>query len=238
MAGQYEPFAVTADIAVFTLRGGALRVLLVQRGEEPFAGAWALPGGFLHPDEDTATAARRELAEETGVGADDGVHLEQLATYSTPDRDPRMRVVTVAYVALASHLPEPHAGTDAAGARWWPVTDLATTTDLAFDHATILDDALERVRAKLEYTTVATSFLPAQFTIPELAGVYEAVWGTPVDQPNFRRKVLAVPGFVEPTGSVRTGEPGPAPRLYRAGGAEQIVPAFRRAQITSKEPRP
>lgn len=220
----YEPFALTVDMAIFSIRDGALNVLLVRRGDDPYKGAWALPGGFVQPDEDALTAAQRELQEETNIEVG-GVHLEQLKTYTAPNRDPRMRVVSVAHVALLSHLPEPKAGDDAAEARWWSVEDL-DELPLAFDHAEVLADALERVRAKLEYTTLATEFVGDTFTLSELARVYSAVWGTELDLANFRRKVLSVDGFVEPTGeqSTTTGQP----LLYRAGSAKEVAPAFKR----------
>ena len=164
--GSFDRPSVTCDVAALTIRGGQLSVLLIERGEHPFAGAWALPRGFVRMDEDLDDAAARELAEETGLATlPDGIHLEQLRTYGTPGRDPRTRVITVAYVVFAADLPEPVAGTDAAGARWWPVADLglglgtASGTDgpeLAFDHGEILRDAVERARGKLEYTTLAS----------------------------------------------------------------------------------
>jgi 8-oxo-dGTP diphosphatase len=223
----YEPFAVTVDLAVFTLREAALHVLLVERGQPPYLGRWALPGGFVLPHESAEQAARRELAEETGLEDVSGLHLEQLRTYSEPDRDPRMRVVSVAFAALLPDPPEPHGGGDAAQARWLPY---ATTGPLAFDHDTILADAHDRVGAKLEYTCLATSFCPAEFTLGELQQVYETVWGTPLDRPNFRRKVLATPGFVEPVpGAARlTGGRGKPAALYRAGGATTLHPPLLR----------
>lgn len=226
----HEPFAVTVDLAVLTLREGALHVLLIERGQEPYAGKWALPGGFVRPDESAETAARRELAEETGldeVCATSGLHLEQLRTYSDPDRDPRMRVVSVAFAALLPDAPEPHGGGDAAQARWLPYDD---TGPLAFDHDRILADAHDRVGAKLEYTCLATSFCPPEFTLGELQQVYETVWGTGLDRPNFRRKVLATPGFVEPVpGAARlTGGRGKPAALYRAGTATALHPPLLR----------
>ncbi|GAA4782617.1 NUDIX hydrolase [Streptomyces ziwulingensis] len=214
----YEPFAVTVDLAVLTLRAGALHVLLVERGQQPYAGRWALPGGFLLPEESAEAAARRELAEETGLADVGGLHLEQLRTYSEPGRDPRMRVVSVAFTALLPDPPEPTAGSDAARARWTPYDEAGP---LAFDHGLILADARDRIAAKLEYTCLATACCPPEFTLGELRQVYEAVWGTPLDRPNFRRKVLATPGFVEPVpGAARlTGGRGKPAALYRAGPA-------------------
>ncbi|MER5518424.1 NUDIX domain-containing protein [Streptomyces sp. NPDC002763] len=230
----YEPFAVTVDLAVLTLRAGALHVLLVERGQEPYAGRWALPGGFLLPRESAETAARRELAEETGLSDVSGLHLEQLRTYSEPDRDPRMRVVSVAFTALLPDAPEPRGGGDAAQARWLPYDPALR---LAFDHDRILADGHERVGAKLEYSCLATAFCPPEFTLGELQNVYETVWGVELDRPNFRRKVLATPGFVEPVpGAARlTGGRGKPAALYRAGTAATLHPPLLRP---SREGRP
>lgn len=228
-ASAYPPFAVTVDLAVFTIRDGALSLLLVERGHDPFAGHWALPGGFIEPDEDAETAARRELAKETALG-DPQVHLEQLQTYSTPDRDPRMRVVSIAYVVLAPGLAEPTAGSDAASARWWTVEDLLDEDGprLAFDHAEIVGDALERVRSKLEYTTLAAQFVAEPFTLAELRAVYAAVWGVAPDLGNFRRKVLSTDGFVVPTDERAASSSGPRPLLFRRGPATALQPAMLR----------
>ncbi|MFE9705520.1 NUDIX domain-containing protein [Streptomyces sp. NPDC005930] len=230
----FEPFAVTVDLAVLTLRAGALHVLLVERGQEPYAGRWALPGGFLLPEESAEQAARRELAEETGLADVTGLHLEQLRTYSDPGRDPRMRVVSVAFAALLPRPPEPHGGGDAAEARWLPYE---RAEGLAFDHDRILADARERVGAKLEYTCLATAFCPDEFTLGELQQVYETVWGTALDRPNFRRKVLATPGFVEPVpGAARlTSGRGKPAAVYRAGPATALHPPLLR---TPREGRP
>jgi 8-oxo-dGTP diphosphatase len=224
---DYPPFAVAVDIAVFTLRNGTMNVLMIERGDPVAAGMTAFPGGFILPDEDADQAAHRELQEETGIGSAIPIHLEQLRTYSAPDRDPRMRVVSIAYLALAPDLPDPIAGTDARQARWLPVGE-AQAKELAFDHNRILGDALERVRARLEYTTLATTLLPRVFSIGQLREVYQAVWDQSIEPQNFRRKVLSVPGFIEPTGELRRGVPGPRAQLYRPGPATDIAPPFRR----------
>lgn len=235
---DYPPFAVTVDLVVLTIRSGRLAVLLVERAADPYAGAWALPGGFVGIEEDAEAAAWRELAEETGVERFSG-HLEQLRTYSDPGRDPRMRVVSVAHVAFAPNLPAPVAGSDASSARWWAVDDVlaegsaadpADAPALAFDHARILADGLDRVRSKLEYTTLATQFVDEPFTLSELHRVYAAVWGVEPDIRNFRRKVVGAHDFVVPT-----SEKGPAdsaggrrPLLYRRGSATTLQPAMLR----------
>ena len=228
----HPPFAVTVDLAIFTIRAGALCVLLVERGQDPFEGSWALPGGFIEPDEDAAAAAERELMEETGMEVV-RYHLEQLRTYSDPDRDPRMRVVSIAHVAFAPNLPDPEAGSDARGARWWQVEEILEDPDapqLAFDHREILTDALERVRAKLEYTTLATQFLAEPFTLAALRGVYGSVWGQAPDRAGFIRKVLSTEGFVvgQEADGGSAGSDAPRPALYRRGEATALQPALLR----------
>src|SRR4051812_26588941 len=160
----FAPVAVTVDIAILTIRASELCVLLVRRGAHPFRGAWALPGGFVGATEDLDQAAARELREETGISVD--AYLEQLHSYGAPQRDPRMRVISVAYLALVADLPGPMAGTDAAEARLWSLAELdAGRAPLAFDHRQILEDAVERARAKLEYTSLATTLVVEPFTI-------------------------------------------------------------------------
>lgn len=220
----YPPIAVTVDTAILTVRQGQLCVLLVRRGTHPYRGRWALPGGFVAPDEGLDQAARRELVEETGVC---GAHLEQLRCYGDPGRDPRMRVVSVAYLALVPDQPRPVAGTDAGDARFWPVADLGDRPRLAFDHDQILADAVDRARAKLEYSSLATTFLDEPFTIADLRRVYEAVWGVRLHPANFRRKVLSTPGLVVATGGERPTGRGWA-ELYTRGTSTQLHPPILR----------
>ncbi|WP_230973467.1 NUDIX hydrolase [Aeromicrobium terrae] len=222
---SHPPFAVTVDLVVLTIRESELCVLLVQRGEEPFSGQWALPGGFVLVDEDIEAAAYRELAEETGVS--EGLHLEQLASYGAPDRDPRMRTVSVAWLALAPELAEPVAGTDAAHAEWVPVAETGLLT-LAFDHERILADGLERARAKIEYSPLAAAFCPTEFTVGQLRKVYEAVWGHSLDPRNFHRKVTRTEGFLSETGGTSTIDGGRPAKLYRAGTRAMLNPPIRR----------
>jgi len=219
-------FSVTVDLVVLTIRDGELCALLVRRGTAPYRGRWALPGGFVQPDEDLGDAAVRELVEETGVEAAAG-HLEQLASYGAPRRDPRGRVVTVAYLALLPDLPAPTPGTDAAAAAWRPIGELRPAS-LAFDHDRILADGVERARAKLEYTPLGAAFCPPEFTIAELRTVYEAVWRTTLDPRNFHRKVTTTDGFVVLTGRSTAGERGRPAQLYRRGPAIVLYPPLLR----------
>lgn len=252
----FPPFAVTVDLVVLTVRKDALCSLVVRRGEPPYQGRWALPGGFVRDDEDLEAAAARELAEETGLRSqarDDwhagrdleqrgGAHLEQLATYGAPHRDPRMRVVSVAYLVLAPDLPSPVAGGDAHSARWTSSEvllgaveaggrDAEQSAPLAFDHDQILLDGVERARSKIEYSSLATAFCPPEFTVGELRRVYEAVWGVALDPRNFHRKVTGTPGFLVPTGGTTTRQGGRPAQLFRAGGATLLNPPMLRPEV-------
>lgn len=219
------PFVLLAvDLVIMTLRDSRLQVLLVERGVEPYKGHLALPGGFLqHVGEDIAAAARRELAEETDLDVG-SFRLEQLGVYGDPGRDPRGRVISVAYLAIAPRLPEPTAGTDAADAGWQPADRvLSGELRLAFDHQRIVADGVERARAKLEYSSLATAFCGDTFTISELQEVYEAVWGTALDPRNFYRKVQKTQGFIVPAGTRKSATGRPA-RLFRAGPQTILYP--------------
>ncbi len=228
---QEACFAVAVDLVVLTVRGTELSVLTVRRGIAPFRGRVALPGGFVLPDEDLPDAARRELLEETGI-TDDRFHLEQLATYGRPDRDPRGRVISIAYLALLPDAPQPTAGSDAAEATWRPVADLfPRPRSLAFDHHSILVDGVERARSKLEYSAIGTAFCADPFTINELREVYEAVWGRPLDPRNFHRKITSTVGFVEATGARTTRQGGRPASLYRQGSASHLHPPILRSNL-------
>lgn len=216
---------LTVDLVILTVREDLLQVLVIERAHDPYRGHSALPGGFLRAAESLREAAVRELAEETGLDGN-ALHLEQFATYGDPDRDPRGRVVTVAYLAIAPDLPIPTAGSDAHTARWIPVEKVRHT--LAFDHPQILEDAVERARTRLEHTTLATAFCPSMFTIGELRRVYEVVWGTRLDPRNFSRKVAHTDGFVIPTDTKRVLGTGRPAALYRRGPARILNPPLLR----------
>lgn len=226
---SFPAFAATVDLVVMTLNNGRLDFLAVKRGNAPFKGNWALPGGFTQVDETLDTAAERELAEETGVVSDAGF-LEQLKTYYSPGRDPRMPTVSTAYVAVLREPCVIEAGDDAADVAWLSVDDVMNgEIELSFDHIEILRDGLDRLRSKLEYTTVGAAFLPEQFTLGDLRRVYETVWGVKLHPSNFRRKVLGTKGFVLPLDS--KGIPatsGNKAALYSRGKATLLHPAILR----------
>lgn len=208
---EYERPGLTVDCVIFglDLEEETLKVMLIERDVEPFAGVWAIPGGFVRSDEMLIDAATRELEEETGIA---GVFLEQLYTFGDPERDPRGWVVSVAYYALVS--PEKHhihATTDARQARWFPVTALP---QLAFDHALILDTALARLRGKLTYAPIGFELLPQKFTIKQLQKLYEIVLGQRLDNRNFRKKIFAMDVLKE-LGEMQKGVPHRAARLYK-----------------------
>ncbi len=199
---------VSVDVVIFALRDEDLQVLLVRRKNWPYEGLWAIPGGYVGPDEALEAAAQRKLEEETGLA---DVFLEQLYTFGWPDRDPRERTITVAYfAAVPATSIVPCTADDAERVRWWSIYDLPP---LAFDHADILQYALTRLRYKLEYTAVGFELLPETFTLTELQTAYEIVLGEELDKRNFRRKILGA-DVIEATGRYRTGEGRPA-QLYR-----------------------
>jgi 8-oxo-dGTP diphosphatase len=206
---DYPRPALTVDIVVFTLRDNHLEVLLVKRGAEPFKEMWALPGGFVQMAESLEAAASRELEEETGV---QDAYLEQLYTYGDPQRDPRGRIVSVAYFSLipSGRTIRPEGGSDAASAGWFSIDNLPP---LAFDHSDILDYALRRLRYKLEYSAVGFELLPDTFTLTQIQSTYEIILGEKLDKRNFRRRILEA-NIIEPTESLHSGEGRPA-RLYR-----------------------
>ncbi|UKA50242.1 NUDIX hydrolase [Arthrobacter sp. FW305-123] len=224
--GDYPSIALTADLVVFAVSAGTLNVALVRRGGHPFKGALALPGGFVGPEESAEQAARRELAEETALDLGSlPVHLEQLATYTHPDRDPRMRVVTVAHLALLATdgtvLPEIAAGSDAAAAAWHPVHHILSSNELAFDHQAILQDGLKRLAGKMEYTTVAARLLPEEFTLTQLRTVYDAVWDTALPAGNFTRKMMP---HLTDTGRKARAATGGAPAALFTAADRHIHP--------------
>ena len=206
---EYPHPAVTTDIVIFTIRRDELKVLLIKRGLPPYEGMWALPGGFINLDESLEEGARRELVEETGVS---DVYLEQLYTFGEPDRDPRERVITVAWYALIpTDEIDIKAGSDAEGVSWIGMQELP---ELAFDHPAIIDMAYERLSAKLDYSTIAFQFMPREFTLSELQHVYEVILRERMDKRNFRKRILGL-DLIEETGKdKRDGAHRPA-RLYR-----------------------
>ncbi|WP_458107366.1 NUDIX hydrolase [Arthrobacter sp. R3-55] len=229
---DYPSIALTVDLVVFAVTDGVLNVALVRRGGHPFKDALALPGGFVGPEESAIQAAGRELADETTL--DLGrlpVHLEQLATYTSPDRDPRMRVVSVAHLALlasdGTSLPKIAAGSDAASAGWYPVHDVLRGKEMAFDHATILGDGLARLAGKMEYTTVAARLLPEEFTLTQLRTVYDAVWETTMAAGNFTRKMTP---RLHDTGRKSRGGAGGAPAALFTATDLHIHPPLTKPQ--------
>lgn len=204
----YPHPAVTTDAVVFSLRGGRLELLLIQRGGEPFKGHWALPGGFLTPDEDLDACVRRELVEETGVAV---AELHHFANFSAPNRDPRERVISAAYWAFTpSEDLSPRGGSDADDARWFPVNAMP---ELAFDHVDVVERALEALRSRCESYRPLFGLLPPSFTLSAFQGAWEAVMGREADRRNLHKAVLGS-GLIEETGDLARGNHRPA-KLYR-----------------------
>ena len=252
--GEPMGVALAVDVVLFTIVEDQLNVLLVERGVEPFKGFLALPGGFVLPDETLEQAALRELNEETGVGilgvASEGssaqaesesLFLEQLETYGNPDRDPRGRVVTVAFWAVMAGLTQVQGGSDAARAELVQVAGIESReVELAFDHERIVHDAVRRVQSKLRYSTLANRFCPPKYTISQLREVYNCLWDTELDEGNFQRKVRSSPDFVVELEDRRTfGESGGRPaRLFTQGSAYYLnspispPPSFHYAQLS------
>jgi len=216
---DYPHPAVSTDIVIFTLQDKKLKVLLIQRANDPYRDHWSLPGGFVEIDEDLDSAALRELEEETGVS---GVYLEQLYTFGQPGRDPRERVISVAYYALVPadriHL---RAASDAKSVTWFACNLLP---ELAFDHAQIIETARKRLAAKMDYSTIALQFMPTRFTLGELQTVYETIMNSPLDKRNFRKRVLAFESIIATGETRQNGKHRPA-RLYalKTPGTIQIT---------------
>ena len=229
---RYERPSVTVDVVIFTLQNRELNVLLVQRKHWPFEGCWALPGGFTNMNESLDQAARRELEEETGLH---DIYLEQLYTFGEPQRDPRTRVISVAYIALVSADKQTlRASDESTDVRWFPVRRLPGP--LAFDHDAILATAMDRLRSKLEYTTLAFQLLPEVFSILELKYTYEQILGEKLDKGNFYRKIKDAK-VLDDTGMRREGRGRPTTlyRFRRNRGDEQFVFRWREARVDSGE---
>jgi 8-oxo-dGTP diphosphatase len=236
---DYPSFAVTVDNVILCMDHSRLHVLLVKRQDDPYAGCWALPGGFKKPDESLGEAAARELTEETGVTLP--ARLVQLGAYGDPGRDPRTNVVTIAYLAVTAELGDISAGSDAADAMKWPVDEALSSLNLAFDHARILEEAVHRAADGLEQTDLALAFVGPIFTLSELRAVYEQLWKTEFDEANFQRAMRGSSRgaqgthyYIEATGNhaVPSRRGGRPPELYRAGPAWAGTPPIRRPRVS------
>jgi len=208
--------ALTTNVVVFTLRDDKLKLLLVRRRNPPFRGCWALPGGFVDGDRDLEASAMRALEEGTGVS---GVYLEQLYTFGTPERDPRERVISVAYYALVpSERLRLRTNNNSEGVGWFALDELP---ELAFDHADMVAVAHQRLAAKLAYSTIAFQFMPEKFTLSDLQTVYEIILNQRLDKRNFRKRVLALDQIQQTQEVRRNGSHRPA-RLYRAKNPREV----------------
>lgn len=205
---EYPRPAVTTDCAIFGFDGEELKILLIERGIEPFKNRWALPGGFIELDEDADTCAHRKLVQETGL---ENIFMEQLYTFSGVDRDPRYRVISIAYYALVKLSDyKAHAGTDTEKVQWFSISEVP---ELAFDHQHILQTAIDRLKGKIKYQPIGFELLPEKFTLPELLNLYQTVLQTKLDDRNFRKKILAY-GLLHDTGETQRGARNRAPKLY------------------------
>ncbi len=205
---EYPRPAVTTDCVIFGFDEGELKILLIERGIEPYKGRWALPGGFIEIDEDAEMCARRKLLQETCL---QNIYMEQLYTFSSVDRDPRYRVISIAYYALVNLSDyNAQAGTDTANIKWFPLSEVP---ELAFDHYQILQKAIERLRGKIKYRPIGFELLPEEFTLPELHQLYEIVLQTTLDRRNFRKKTLSF-GLLIDKNEFLSGAPNRAPKLY------------------------
>lgn len=206
---EYPRPAVTTDCVIFGFDGDELKVLLIKRGIEPFKNYWALPGGFIELDEDADSCAKRKLEQETGL---DEIFMEQLYTFSSVDRDPRYRVISIAYYALVKLSDfRPEAGNDTFQVEWFP---LSAIPSLAFDHEQILEKAIIRLKGKIKYKPIGFELLPERFTMPELLHLYQTVLQIKLDDRNFRKKILSYNLLLD-TGEVQKGARNRAPKLYR-----------------------
>lgn len=214
---EYQKPSVTVDILLFTVHSGELNILLIKRDIEPFKGVWALPGGFVHIDESLEDAARRELKEEGNV---DNIYMEQLFTFGDPRRDPRSRVITVSYLALADSSSWNLKSTgDAKEAKLFPVSQLPK---LAFDHKKIIDYGIDRLRNKIGYTNIVMGLLPENFTLTDLQTKHEVILGTKIDKRNFRKKMLST-GLLIDTGKKSDGKAHRPAAFYKFKERKLII---------------
>lgn len=205
---EYPRPAVTTDCVIFGFDEGELKILLIERGIEPYLGKWALPGGFIDMDEDAESCARRKLVQETGL---QDIYMEQLYTFSAVNRDPRYRVISIAYYALVKLSDyNAQAGMDTTNIKWFSISDVP---ELAFDHARVLDMAKERLKGKIKYQPIGFELLPEKFTMPDLHHLYETVLQTALDDRNFRKKILGYNLLID-LKEVQRGARNRAPKLY------------------------